>query len=197
MDHIDPASLFRDHAPFVASFLAHLGVEPGDVEDAVQEVFLIVHRKGGYDEGAAKPRTWLAEIAVRIASHMRRARRRRAWQTADRDAGTSHAAPRDPRTPFEALDTAQSLERVGRAIATLSLEQRAVFVLFEIEGESCESIAAGLGTPVGTVYSRLHAARARFLQAHERLAAAPVSSADSTRPGMQVRDQLVQREVRS
>jgi RNA polymerase sigma-70 factor (ECF subfamily) len=43
-------------------------------------------------------------------------------------------------------------------------------VLFEIEGESCDDIAAGLGIPVGTVYSRLHAARRDFQKAFAKLA---------------------------
>jgi RNA polymerase sigma-70 factor (ECF subfamily) len=40
-----------------------------------------------------------------------------------------------------------------------------VFVLFELEGEPCASIATALGIPTGTVYSRLHHARRRFLEA--------------------------------
>ena len=44
-----------------------------------------------------------------------------------------------------------------------------VFILFELEGESCDSIAAGLGIPIGTVYSRLHKARKLFMEVHSRL----------------------------
>jgi RNA polymerase sigma-70 factor (ECF subfamily) len=45
---------------------------------------------------------------------------------------------------------------------------RACFILFELEGESCESIAAGLNVPVGTVHSRLHAARRAFRKSAAR-----------------------------
>src|ERR1043166_4212655 len=61
------ASLFRAHAAFVASFLFRLGLEPNEIDDAVQEVFLIAHRQGGYQPGPAQPRTWLAAIAIRVA----------------------------------------------------------------------------------------------------------------------------------
>ena len=166
MSHLDASSLYRAHAPFVASFLSRLGVDRDELDDAVQEVFLVVHRKGGYVEGAAQPRTWLAEIALRVASRLRRTRRRRAWET---ERGSDER--QDPHTPFEALAAAQSLARVQQAIDTLSLEQGAVFILYEIEGESCESIAAGLAVPIGTVYSRLHVARRGFLKVYERLAA--------------------------
>lgn len=161
--HLDGGALFRAHAAFVASFLGRLGVEPPELDDAVQEVFLIAHRRGGFTEGAAQPTTWLAEIALRIASGMRRSRRRRADALAAAGASEDAGA-----TPFEAVVAAESLARVQRALDTLSLEHRAVFILFEIEGESCESIAAGMRIPIGTVYSRLYAARRGFQQAYAR-----------------------------
>jgi RNA polymerase sigma-70 factor, ECF subfamily len=161
--HHDGGSLFRAHAGFVAGFLRRLGVEPPELDDAVQEVFLTAHRRGGFVAGAAQPTTWLAEIALRVASDMRRSRRRRDSRAA------AAPIPEGGATPFDALAAAESLERVQRALDTLSLEHRAVFVLFEIEGASCESIAAGLGIPLGTVYSRLHAARRGFQEAHARV----------------------------
>ncbi len=175
MTHFDASSLFRAHAPFVAGFLCRLGVDRADLDDAVQEVFLVVHRKGGYVEGEARPQTWLAEIAIRVASQLRRTRRRRPLEV---EPSPQAAEGKDPRTPFEALDAAESLGRVQRAIDALSLEQGAVFILYEIEGESCESIAAGLAVPIGTVYSRLHAARRSFLRTYERLAGDPARPAE-------------------
>jgi RNA polymerase sigma-70 factor (ECF subfamily) len=148
----------------VASFLARLGVEPPDLDDAVQEVFVIAHRRGGFVEGDAQPTTWLAEIALRIASDMRRSRRRR-----DRLNAASLVPEASEVTPFERVAAAESLARVQRALDTLRLEHRAVFILFEIEGASCESIAAGMKIPIGTVYSRLHAARRGFQDAYARL----------------------------
>ncbi len=165
MTHLDGGALFRAHGAFVASFLARLGVGPAERDDAVQEVFLIAHRRGGFDAGDALPTTWLAAIALRVASDLRRSRRRRLANVA---AGAAAAGERGA-TPFEALAASETLARVQRALDTLSLEHRAVFVLYEIEGLSCESIAAGLRIPVGTVYSRLHAARRGFQRAHARL----------------------------
>src|SRR5262245_2790620 len=66
--------LFRKHAPFVARFLAHLGVAPRDLEDVVQEVFLVVHARGGYQAGPAKPTSYLGSIALRAAQTQRRRR---------------------------------------------------------------------------------------------------------------------------
>ena len=55
-----------------------------------------------------------------------------------------------------------SREATDRALAALDEDKRAVFVMFELEELSCVEIASMIGVPVGTVYSRLHAARAAF-----------------------------------
>jgi RNA polymerase sigma-70 factor (ECF subfamily) len=173
--HLDGGALFRAHGRFVASFLVQLGVERPDLDDAMQEVFLTAHRRGGFSEGPAQPTTWLAEIALRVASTMRRTRRRRR-------VGLIAASTREPAmtsTPFEAAAAAEALVRVQRALDTLSLEHRAVFVLFELEGASCESIAAGMRIPIGTVYSRLHTSRTGFQEAYARLDPADASAPPS------------------
>jgi RNA polymerase sigma-70 factor (ECF subfamily) len=158
-------ALYRAHARFVAGFVAQLGVRSPEVDDVVQEVFLVAHRRGGYEEGPARPTTWLAEIALRVVHTRRRtARRRPPGEALDEDRA---AATRGG--PHEAIEGAEALRRVQRALDELDLDRRALFVLYEIEGESCESIAASLGVPVGTVYSRLHAARKRFQEAYDRL----------------------------
>ena len=167
-ERIGVEALFRAHAVFVAKFLQRLGTPPSELDDLVQEVFMVAHRKGGYVRGPAQPRSWLGAIALRIAQAGRRSRLR-------------HEAPNSPAvddmsvTPAmaENVDTSRAIERVQRALDTLPLEQRAAFVLFEIEGESCESIAAVWEVPVGTVYSRLHVARRSFTRAYEQLSRPP------------------------
>lgn len=164
---VDAGELYRAHAPFVGRFLARMGVGAQDLEDTLQEVFLVAHRRGGYVPGAAGPTTWLAAIALRVASQARRGRRRR---REDADPGTL-AAVAPGQSPADAFQLAERLERVQRALDLLDFEHRAVFVLFEIEGADCASIAAGLGIPIGTVHSRLHQARRSFETAHARVAA--------------------------
>src|SRR5580698_7236531 len=73
--------LFREHAAFVGSFLRRLGALPDEIDDLVQEVFLVVHRRGGFTPGAAQPRTWLAEIGRRLVCSMRRTSKRRQTTT--------------------------------------------------------------------------------------------------------------------
>jgi RNA polymerase sigma-70 factor (ECF subfamily) len=162
--------LFRRHAAFVATFVFRYGVAAASVDDVVQEVFITAHRRGGFQEGAAKATTWLAEIAVRVVStHKRTERRRRVVS----DEGALERAVSDAATPDETALHRAALARVQRALDALDDKQRVVFVLFELMGETCQDIARGLGVPVGTVHSRLFAARRAFLSAHERLERGP------------------------
>jgi RNA polymerase sigma-70 factor, ECF subfamily len=158
---LDAEALFRDHALFVARFLHHLGVPAADLDDLVQDVFLVAHRKGGYLPGPAQPRTWLAAIAVRIERTRWRAHRRRELRLS----ALAVEAQRGSAAPDDAVESLASRQMLERALGTLQLEQRAAFVLYELEGRPCEEIAKVLGVPLGTVYSRLHTARRRFLSA--------------------------------
>ncbi|MEZ4293452.1 MAG: sigma-70 family RNA polymerase sigma factor [Polyangiaceae bacterium] len=165
-DSLDAAALFRAHAGFVATFAARIGVPAEDIDDVVQETFLVAHRREGYRAGAARPVTWLAEIALRVWSTLRRSRRRKATERDD-----ALALVPSPDDVFERAAATEALGRVERALATLDVDHRAVLVLFELHGESCESIADGLGVPIGTVYSRLHHARRKFHKTYASLTA--------------------------
>lgn len=158
---IGAGTLFREHAPFVGRFLQRLGIPTSELDDLLQEVFIVAHRKGGYLPGPAKPRGWLAAITLRVAQAGRRAHRKREPALVEHE--VTNLVLDQGADPAQTLEVRQALDRVQRALDTLPLEQRAVFVLFEIEGESCEGIAQALDIPVGTVYSRLHHARRRFL----------------------------------
>ncbi|HEX6241468.1 MAG TPA: sigma factor-like helix-turn-helix DNA-binding protein, partial [Polyangiales bacterium] len=82
-------------------------------------------------------------------------------------------APPAPGSERELLDAARRLQAI---LMQLDEKQRAVFVLFELYEESCESIAAGLDMKIGTVYSRLHAARLTFRRLSERDDETPVKA---------------------
>ena len=65
----------------------------------------------------------------------------------------------------------------------MDIERRALFVMFELDEMSCEEIAEVLGVPVGTVHSRLHAARKEFQAALTRFSAREASQAATRRSG--------------
>jgi RNA polymerase sigma-70 factor, ECF subfamily len=159
-DAVDSEALFKDFASFVASFLSRLGVTTVAIDDHVQEVFLAAHRRGGYRPGPASPTTFLARLALEAAVAGRRRDAR--WRRAQREEVASVTVGGGPADPARALDEKRAARRLQEALAAIEPGRRAVFVLFELEGESCESIAAGLNLRLGTVYSRLHTARKEF-----------------------------------
>jgi RNA polymerase sigma-70 factor (ECF subfamily) len=163
---VSSETLFRRHARFIASFLYRIGVRGPDIDDAVQEVFLAAHRKGGYRPGAASPTTFLARLALEV--DLTRRRRQGRWQAPMSDGLGHEALGAPPPDPTEAIAAKDAARRLQTALDAMDPRHRAVFILFELEGESCESIAAGLDVPVGTVYSRLHAARREFRESVAR-----------------------------
>jgi RNA polymerase sigma-70 factor (ECF subfamily) len=145
---------------FVWRSLRRLGVPRAGIDDAVQDVFVVVHRRLAAFEARSSLRTWVFGIALRVArDHRRRARRK------------GGHAPLDARIPDEAPGPAESLARseavreLDRILGGLDEDKRAVFVLVEIEEMSAPEAAVALGANVNTVYSRLRAARREVLAA--------------------------------
>ncbi len=172
---VEVSRVYELHAPFVWTSLQRLGVRDADVEDVLQEVFVVVHQKIATFDGSSKITTWLFGICLRVAAAYRRRGFRRLETCVEEP---PEPAPRAGDTPEEDLASAQAKKRLEALLDELDLEKRAVFVMFEIDELSCEEIAQIVGVPVGTVYSRLHAARKEFQKALARMHAR-----DARRPG--------------
>jgi RNA polymerase sigma-70 factor (ECF subfamily) len=74
----------------------------------------------------------------------------------------SHSNTHDEGNPEEAAETRQAREKLRAILDEMEIERRAVFVMFEVDEMTCDEIASAIGAPVGTVWSRLHAARKEF-----------------------------------
>jgi RNA polymerase sigma-70 factor (ECF subfamily) len=148
--------IFREHGPFVWRAIRRLGVAPSDVDDAVQEVFVVVHRKLGEYEGRSQMRTWLYGIAVRVAAAQRRRSHARHEVVTEEPIMPSDVSSSDPEG---AAAEREALVLLDRALDELDDDKRAVFVLYEVEGLEMPEVAEALACPVQTAYSRLHAAR--------------------------------------
>jgi RNA polymerase sigma-70 factor, ECF subfamily len=158
------AQVYERHADFVWRSLQHLGARPADLEDLGQEVFVVVHRRLSTFDGRSKLTTWLFGICL----HLVQRQRRRAYFRLE----FLHAEPPeriDSETPEALYVSEEARVRLERLLDKLSPERRATFVLFEIEGVSCEEIAELTSVPVGTVYSRLHLARKQVAKTAARL----------------------------
>jgi RNA polymerase sigma-70 factor (ECF subfamily) len=152
--------IFAGHARYVWRVLAHLGVAAGDVEDACQEVFVVVHRRLDEWEGRGEIRSWLYGISLRVASAYRRRAHRQHEQLVDRV--PEHAATDDPQGTIELRRRVDAIER---ALSALDEDRRAVFVLHEIEELPMREVAVILECPVHTAYGRFYAARRQIASA--------------------------------
>ncbi|MBK7860530.1 MAG: sigma-70 family RNA polymerase sigma factor [Archangiaceae bacterium] len=158
---LDLRAVYEAEAEAVHAFLSRFGLANAEVEDAVHDTFLTaLSRQKTYDP--ARPvRPWLLGIAFRIAvARVRTARPTTAELPEQSDLRQD---------PHAALETQRARELVSRALAELSEEQGTVFALYDLHGVSAADIAASMGAPLATTYSRLRLARQAFAAAVKRL----------------------------
>jgi RNA polymerase sigma-70 factor (ECF subfamily) len=151
-------ALYRQHAPFVAGFLARLGVAARHVEDEVLRVFAEVHRLAACAPNAASMKAWIASVALRCATRR------------------YHLGKVE--LPARGVD-GSSDPTIEEFLHSLEPELRAIFVLFELEGEPSEAIAAAFGATLETVHARLHEGQREFRRAFVCDAPAPSVEEDA------------------
>jgi len=141
---------------------------PEEAEDVTQETFLKVYRALPNFGGRSKVYTWIFRIAVNASlSRLRSLGRRRDHEVTmpigstseDEDAPAALDPASREATPAESAETADSAQRVQRAIDQLGEDDRAVVVLRDFEGLSYDEIAEAVGSTRAAVKSRLHRAR--------------------------------------
>jgi len=144
-------ALYDRYQARLRRFVARATADAEDVDDVVQATFLTAAKAAGRYDGRASCHPWLLGIAARLLRRRRRALGRflgvlssvtGAWATAV-----------DPRPALQARND------VERALRRLSEAKRLAILMAEVEGLSCPEIAAALHIPLGTVWTRLHAAR--------------------------------------
>ena len=150
--------------PFVWRCLRGLGVPRDALDDAAQDVFVVVHRRLAGFRGESSPQTWLCGIARRVAStHQRRERRKQA----PLEPLVSEPEHPDP-GPHERAVEAEAAAFVETFVASLDEKRRDIFILALLEEMTIPEVAAVLSIPVNTAYSRLRAVRAEFERALEQ-----------------------------
>jgi RNA polymerase sigma-70 factor (ECF subfamily) len=147
--------VYATHVAFVWRVLRTFGLSDAQLEDAVQDVFLVVHRRLPEWEGRAAIATWLFAIARRVASsHRRRAGGDRTCELVDEPAGRDDT--------FAAMSRAQAAATVFHILQQLDEDKRIVFALVELEQLSVPEVARMLDLNLNTAYSRLRLARHAF-----------------------------------
>ncbi len=150
-------ALYEEHFDFVWRSVAHRGVPAALMDDVVQEVFLVVHRKLPEFEGRSTVRTWLTGIVRKVVRDQVR-KRSHLPTGVELEVEPPSGAP----SPVEALERRRAADTLEAILDKMSEEQREAFVLLEIEGMSGKEIAEAVGVPENTVWSRVRAARGIF-----------------------------------
>jgi RNA polymerase sigma-70 factor (ECF subfamily) len=147
--------VFRVHAPYVGALVLKLIGRAGYVDDVVQDIFIQAHRGLPKLRDAESVRPWLRRIAVRRARRWLRNRWVRRWFR-ERDVEAETNLVDDSASPEDRAQVA----RIYRRLEGLPRDERLVWILRLVEGETLESIAEMLGCSVSTVQRRLRAALA-------------------------------------
>jgi RNA polymerase sigma-70 factor, ECF subfamily len=157
------AEIVRAHAGYVGRALRYLGVREADLDDACQEVFLVVRRRRFDTEGHATIRTWLYAICLRVARAARRQNASRREQPVETLPETA-----EPASQEHELEKKRARELLATLLDELDDDKRNVFVLFELEELSMQEVSRVLDCPLQTAYSRLSAARGQIKKAYRR-----------------------------
>ena len=156
----------RFRRPIAGNLYRVLG-DRSDLDDLVQEVFVIAFRGLERFRGDARLSTWLYRICVNVALGRIRTRKRRppAIGVADLDAANADPSLIErPETPERSLQRQQDRERVYRALEQLAPKKRIVLYLHEIEGLDLKEIAYLVESNAVTVRTRLFYARREFFK---------------------------------
>jgi RNA polymerase sigma-70 factor (ECF subfamily) len=155
-------AVYREHYAFVWRSVRRLGVPDRELDDVVQEVFVIVHRRLAEFEGRSMVTTWLFGIAYRVV----RDHRRKIAARERREAAVTAGKP--PTEPDQRLARHQAVDVLDGLLAELDEDKRGVFVMAEIVKMTANEIAEVTGVGPNTVSSRLRAARKAFEDALAR-----------------------------
>lgn len=152
-------ALYSAYFHHVTRWARAFGCPPADIDDVAQETFLVARRRLDQFQGG-NAAGWL----YRIAQHVTRGHRRRAWlRRLLHRAPELGAAQARQATPVEALEQREARRQMLDLLSKMSERRRTTFFLFEIEGYSGEEIAQLEGVALNTVYTRLHHARRDFM----------------------------------
>lgn len=158
-------ALFDAHVAFVWRVLQRHGVPVRELEDACQEVFLVVHTRLPEFAGRSTLRTWIYGIASRVALSFLR----KGYRLRERVGDVPEQV--DPADQLSSAQQRQTLGLIEQALEVLAEPKREVFALYELEGMTMAEVALALDIPENTALYRLYGARDEvraFLVHHSR-----------------------------
>ena len=153
---------FERELDYLFGTLQRLGARPGDVDDLLQDIFLILYRKWPTLDTTRPLRPWLFSVAFRV---VRTNRRRRARETCHGGLDPEDGAP----SPEARLQRQESLALLSAALERLPVARRSVLIMHDLEGREVVDIARQLSMTKFGVYARLYKGRKELASAVRRL----------------------------
>lgn len=162
---LDFLVVYEELFPFVWRVARRRGIPESMVADVCQDVFVIVHERLAEFEGRSSLRTWVYGILNNVVLMHHRTAKRRGGEHAELD--PERVVDVGP-NPADAASGAEAARIAHAMLDALSDEQRAIFVLVELEGMTVPEGAEAEQINLNTAYARLRAARAAFAAAVAR-----------------------------
>jgi len=160
------AEIYNSYFGFVWSCTRRLGVGEAEMDDVVQEIFIVVHSRLSTLQQPDSLRSWIYGIIRRSVSTYHRAKRTKITSTT-LSSEPEIQYPQQP-SPQQLAEQSDQVQLLWSLLEKIDAPKREVFVLTEIDELTAPEIAAAIDVPINTVYSRLRAARQELEEALQR-----------------------------
>jgi RNA polymerase sigma-70 factor (ECF subfamily) len=151
--------IYAEYAKFVWRNLRRLGVPPSAVEDAVQDVFLVIHRQLPEFAGRSSLRTWIFGIVLRVASRQRDKHRSNQQRFTSVAGDSLDVMTANDQSPLDLLVQRRAADLIYGVLHEMDEDKRTILVMVELEQMSVVEAADVLEIKVNTAYTRLRLAR--------------------------------------
>jgi RNA polymerase sigma-70 factor (ECF subfamily) len=170
----DFKEFYRNHVEFVWRQARRLGIDDAGIDDVVQQVFLVAHRRfpefrlDDFRGGRGSTRAWVFAILSRVVRQHRRTTRRKFPHVELPHTDPETLCAPNHLGPDETLARSEAVRIVRTLLERLDQNKREVFVLGELEQFTLVEIAEALKINASTASTRLRAARREFERAAQR-----------------------------
>ena len=154
-------SIYAKYIDFVRFSARYFGITPAAMDDVVQEIFMVIHRKIGTLRQPGSLRSWIYGIVRRTATDYHRTQRTRHASDLVLSLYVETQQETQP-TPLDLTEQSEAAELLKALLAEMDPRKREVLILVEGQGMTVPEISDGLEIPLDTVYTRLRAARIAF-----------------------------------
>ena len=158
----DCLDLYDRELDYLFATLQRFGARAGEMEDLLQEIFIVLYRQWPTLDTTRSLRPWLFGVAFRV---VRTHRRRRARETPHAGLDPEDGAP----SPEGWLEDQESLLLLSTALKLVPAARRSVVVMHDLEGVEIIDIARQLSISKFGVYARLYKGRKELASALRRL----------------------------